>query len=224
MYASRILILFIIVISSCAQNKKGVSPNEGYVEAGIIVDPKTDEEEIQNLIRRVIKWANVETGPKLLPVTTDSEGKYYNGFDFTHVKRNLIRMKETEYFSKEFINNYKKIIRTLDERLKSGYYDQWPVDEQPPFIFANDMDPWTESQDYPYPDQSPYYWSFVEVEILHLDKKRGELNWKWGNLRPNAAPEWKDFRYKFRVRKENGKWKISYLHGFDYEDGIRKEG
>ena len=34
---------------------------------------------------------------------------------------------------------------------------------------------------------------------------------------------WKNFSYRFRAAKENGKWKIAYMGGFDFEKGILKD-
>ena len=74
-------------------------------------------------------------------------------------------------------------------------------------------------QDVPYDKPNPY--DFVIVEIIHFDKDKAELNWKWGKLKSVNDPGWKQFSYRFRVINENNKWEISYLQGFDYNESIK---
>ena len=106
---------------------------------------------------------------------------------------------------------------TLDKGLKTHKYDKWHTGELPTFSFANDVDPWCECQD-------NLSWSLVEVDVINLNDKKGELNCKWGKSELTRAPDWKEFRYKFGVEKENGRWKISYIEGFDFKQCIKKDG
>ena len=94
------------------------------------------------------------------------------------------------------------------------------VGELPTFTFSNDADPWTMCQDVPYDKPNPY--DFIEINMLNLEK--GEVDWKWGKLEANSDKGWKDFSYRFRVVKENDKWKIAYLQGFDFKKSIQKDG
>ena len=98
--------------------------------------------------------------------------------------------------------------------------EEWNINELPTFLFANDIDPWSLCQDVPYDNPNP--WNFLEINVNNLDK--GEIVWKWGNLPPNIDISWKDFSYKFRVAKENNKWKIRYMEGFDFKESTRKNG
>jgi hypothetical protein len=135
---------------------------------------------------------------------------------------NLEKLNETNLFAKEFIENYNQIIQTLDRKIKSNEFDKWNIYELPTFIFANDVNPWCLCQDVPYDNPNP--WDLVEVEIINLNSEKGELNWKWGKTERIAAPGWKEFTYRFKVTKENGKWKIAYLQGFDFKESTRKDG
>lgn len=179
-----------------------------------------DKEQIQNLIRQVLNWAETKNTIDLLPVLSDSKDSVYIGFDLDKHKQNLEKIQKTNLFATEFIENYNKIILTLDKGLKNGNYEKWLVGDLPPFIFANDFDPWTMSQDVPYDKPNPY--DFIEINIINSDK--GEAEWKWGKLELNNDKSWKDFSYKFRMVKENDKWKIAYLTGFDFKESTRKDG
>ncbi|MBG8555556.1 hypothetical protein [Hymenobacter guriensis] len=171
----------------------------------------TDEEkQIKHLIRNVLNWADANKSINLLPVISDTKDSVYVGFDLVKHKQNLTKLRQTTFFSKEFIENYNKIILTLDKELRSGK-EKWLVGDMPTFDFASDTDPWTLSQDVPYDEPNPY--DFVEIKIINLDK--GEVDWKWGKLESNSDIGWKNFSYRFRVVKEENKWKIAYLQGFD---------
>ena len=176
-----------------------------------------DKEQIQNLIRQVLNWSESKKSIDLLPALTDSKDSICIGFDFNKHKLNLDKLKETNLFAKEFIENYNQIIQTLDRKIRNNEFDKWNTYELPTFIFANDVNPWCLCQDVPYDKPNP--WDLVEVTVIKLDYEKGELTWTWGKS------EWsKDFGYKFRVSRENGKWKIAYMQGFDFKESTRKDG
>lgn len=176
-----------------------------------------DKDEIQTLIREMLKWAeSIKTFDMLPALSKDS---ICIGFDSVKLKQNLEVLKNTGFFTDEFIANYNQIIKTLDKKIKNKEIEVWNVYELPTFSFANDVDPWCLCQDVPFDNPNPY--DFVTIEIINLDKDKGEFNWKWGNLKPDYDPSWKNFSYKFKVVKENNKWRISYLQGFDYKDSTK---
>jgi len=176
-----------------------------------------DKEEIQYLIRQVLKWSDSKKTINLLPVLTNNKDSIYIGFDLDKHKATLVNLRETNFFTTEFIENYNQIILTLDKKLRNKEFEYWLVGDLPTFIFANDVNPWCLCQD-------NLDWEFVEVEIIDLKSDNGELNWKWGNLSSNNDPSWKEFSYKFKVVKDNNKWKIDYMEGFDFKESTRKDG
>jgi len=182
------------------------------------VETSTDEkEQIQNLIRQALNWADSKNSIDLLPVIADSKDSLYLGFDLELHKQNLDKLHQTNLFASEFIENYNQIILTFNKGLKNGKYEQWMVGELPPFNFSSDVNAWTLSQDVPYDNPNPF--DFVEVKLLDIDK--GEVNWKWGKPELITDPSWKEFEYKFKVVKEDNKWKISYLEGFDFKESTK---
>lgn len=134
----------------------------------------------------------------------------------------LDKLRETNFFATEFIENYNQIILTLDRKLREDKFEKWLVGDLPTFKFANDINPWCLCQDIPYDKPNP--WDLVEVKVINLNRGKGELVWKWGKTELNEAPGWKEFTYRFIVTKENGKWKIAYLQGFDLKESTRKAG
>ena len=211
-------ILFILIIGlvfvSCNQNNKTNVIKEEQTENLQVKELSKDEEEIQNLIRNVLKWADTENSIDILPALTDEEDSLYIGFDMKRHEENLNKLRKTDFFAKEFIENYNQIIRTLDKKMRSKEYDEWLVGDLPTFGFSNDEDVWCSCQDYPYDEGDPNAWN-VEVKVVRLNSENGELEYTWDKS------TWADFKYKFKVVKENGKWKISYMEGFDFEKGVR---
>ena len=206
-------LIFGLLLFGCNQaDTKTASVTEEKVSTSA-----NDKEQIQNLIRQVLNWADTKNSIDLLPVLTDSKDSVYIGFDLDKHKQNLDKLQQTNFFATEFIENYNQIILTLDKGIRNGNYGQWLVGDLPTFIFANDHSPWCNCQDN---DD----WNKVEVRVIKLTDNEGELEWTWGNLSADTHSSWKEFAYKFRVVKENDKWKIVYLTGFDFKESSRKDG
>jgi hypothetical protein len=173
-----------------------------------------DKEEIQVLIRQVLKWADSKNEFDLVPAL--SEDSICVGIDFDKLNKNIEKLRKTGFFADEFIDNYNRILKTLDKKIKNKEFEKWNIYELPTFSFANDVSPWCSCQD-------NFSWDNVQVEIVNLNADKGELKWNW-KLDSDTDQSWKDFAYKFSVVNVNNKWQISYLQGFDYEESIRRDG
>jgi hypothetical protein len=192
------------IISKASANRKS--------EALKFSNNYKDKDEIQTLIRQMLKWANSKSAIDLLPIL--SKDSICVGFDFDEQNLNLEKLRKTGFFADEFIDNYKSIIQTLDKKIKNKEFEKWNIYELPTFNFANDVNPWCSCQD-------NLSWDHIEVEPIKLSNDKGELKWNWGKLDSSVDSSWKDFSYTFRVVKVDNKWKISYLQGFDYKESIK---
>jgi len=206
-----------LCLFSCSNNEH----TESNVKADTTETAKTsenlnDKQKIQNLIRKVLNWSGAKNSIDLLPALADSKDSIYIGFDKEKLTANLEKLKVTNFFSAGFVENYNQIILTLDKGLRNKEFDKWQMGDLPTFGFANDDDPWCNCQ-----DNMP--WDQVEVEVINLNNTKGELYWNWGKPKSNWGKGWKEFKYKFDVEKENGAWKISYMQGFDFKEGTRKD-
>lgn len=213
--------IIVLAIAACSNGNKDkasapVTDTGKKPVASAIATPKNDTVEIRELIKKMLNWAETKKSMELVPALTDSKDSLCIGFDLKKLDTNLTELKNTNFFSAGFIENYKQIILTLDKKAKNKEF-KWSTDELPPFNFANDVDPWCDCQDVPYDKPSP--WGLVLIRVVSLDKEKGELYWTWGEPRAGRTPDWKDFSYKFKVQKEEGRWKISYLQGFDFKEG-----
>ena len=169
-----------------------------------LLTPSCDE--IQQLIRRVVKWSDSEYAIDLLPCISDENDSIYIGFDLDQLQQNLQLLKNTKLFSDHFIENYKQIILALDKKLKGNEfeYGAWYVGELAPFNFASGISPWCNCQD-------KMNWDLIEVVAI----SDLEYYWKWGGLTDEMHQSWKDFQYRFKVVHEEGNWKVDYLEGFE---------
>lgn len=176
-----------------------------------------NEEEILALIRKVLTWADSSNSISILPAISDSTDSIYVGFDLEKHKHNLELLRETDFFAPEFIENYNQIILTLDRGIKKRRYQPWLVGELPTFFFANDVSPWCNCQD-------NEDWSRVKIRVIRMAENEGELEWTWGSSDDESYSSWNDFAYRFKVAKVNGKWRISYMQGFDLKKSVRSDG
>ncbi|HVZ25465.1 MAG TPA: hypothetical protein VG842_05410 [Sediminibacterium sp.] len=131
---------------------------------------------IRQLIQNALAWSASSKSCDLLPVIDDSKDSIYKGFDLVKHRTNLEVLKNTGFFSTAFIENYNRIIVTLNRKLQNRELGNWHKGELPPFAFANDVDPWTKAQDIPY--ENP--WRFITVVPISYAPGAGWFYWKWG--------------------------------------------
>lgn len=207
----------IILLGCKAHDKPNVSGMQIKMAVKVntvTTDTTKDKQEIQKLIRNILAWAeDKKSTPVLLPYLINEKDSLVTGFDLARLKGIDDSLKITGFFSKEFIDTYNHIIQELDKKMKNKQIAPFSAGEIPPFAFDSDSDPWCDCQDVPY--DSPNAYSFVDVHIIRLNNTKGKLYWTWGNLPAYVSPDWKDGKYNFNVQKEDGKWKVSYLQGFD---------
>jgi hypothetical protein len=202
-YTALLILTFGPIIFGCDNQVKSKSAVSAKVSPEMKKSPDVhnDKREITALIRQVLKWGDSKNAVDLLPAL--SKDSICIGFDFTKQRKNDEELRRIGFFAEEFINNFDKIIQTLDKKIKNNEFEKWNIGELPTFSFANDVSPWCSCQD-------NFAWDKVEVEPVKIINDKAELKWKWGS---DAGPN--DFSRVFRVVKVGDKWKISYLQGFD---------
>ncbi|MDP4209606.1 MAG: hypothetical protein Q8928_12405 [Bacteroidota bacterium] len=211
-YLQILLLILVLIFSGCTQNSQSTLKADNQTDN----TKSNDKEEILKLIKQVIIWGDSKESIGLLPVLTDSKDSVYIGFDMIELKSNLDKLKETNYFATEFIENYRQIIVTLDKKLRNGEYEKWFVGDLPTFIFANDYSPWWNGQE-SFPIEKGM------VELINLDKDKGEFDFACGD-KGHGCDGLENYKMRFRVVKEDNKWKISYLEGFNFKESTRKDG
>jgi len=174
------------------------------------------------LIREALKWGS--ENEIALPGTVTAEGVdvcVNVGLNMKEHTKNLAKIRESGFFSREFVANYNNLITTLDQRLSLGDI-VWMCDVMQSFNFAQDHDVWIAGQELPYYDPEPF--EIIEMQTIQLDDTKGEFYWKWAavnGMGQATKSALENYKQRFEVVKEDGKWKISYLQTFDYEQGIK---
>jgi len=169
-----------------------------------------DKVEISELIRKLYKWEDKNQITIGQTAITDENEEKVIGFDTNKNLEFVDQLRRTNLFSEEFLSNYQRIVETLDKKIKTKEME-WFAGDIPPY--GNGANPWCNCQDEPYEN----HWDKLEITFTEINKSEATLSWTWGQS------DWsKDFNYKVRVKKENGKWKISYLQGFDIDEITKK--
>lgn len=194
------LILSSLIFQSCEKkiDKNSNSISENKTE---ILNPKNDSLELQKLVRDLYKWNETKnSNPDFDVLQKEKTDTIYANLDLDAHKQRLNELKETNFFDKEFLDNYDKIGVTIDEKMRNKslvYY----IGELP--SFGNDANPWCNCQDNP-----DNYWKILTIKKLNIKDNQADFVWTWGD----------DFEYKTKAVKENNVWKISYLEGFDFNE------
>lgn len=174
-----------------------------------------DKSEIEKLFRDMIYWSfNDTVHINLLPVLTDENDSIYIGFDFEELEITAQELKNTGFFSQTFIDNYKRLITELDRKIRNNEFEEWLVGDLPTFKFANDVGPFCNCQ------------GIVPVDSMNF------INEDFENVEAEGIAKWIDILGKTHIyglgkckfEKEQEHWKISYMSGFDYDDGIKRDG
>ena len=196
----------LIISISCIvkSNEKTINVSEEKKSTTILTE-EIEKKEIELLIRCFYKsyenigFATVDAHP-----ISDWHDSIYIGLDSVKILADINILKNTNYFSDEFIENWQRIAFFLDNKLKNKY-QEWIVGDMSPF-WGSDVDRWCLCQDIPSDD----FWENMQFNFLEINSQEAILTWTWDNS------EWSEnFNYKIRTTKKNGKWQISYMQGFD---------
>lgn len=163
-----------------------------------------DRTQIEKLIKSVNSWGGSANGSYgITYYTIDKKTGNCTGIDRKKHQLELVKFKKSGYFSAAFVENYNQIGVKQDQLIKTKKIPAWkPSEEVNPF---RNSSPWCNCQDGG--DMKK-----IKIKIIALEQNKGHLSWTW------SEPEYsKGFEYHFKVVKENGKWKIAYLEGFDFK-------
>jgi len=190
-YRNLAFLLIGLIFISCGQRKTET-------------DSATDDKaQLSELVINALKWHDKNSAYDGFEPVYNSEGLAV-GMDLDILEKELDRFTESNLFDKEFIDNYSKIVRTIDKQIKSKEL-VFTDEDMPPYGGA---DPWCNCQDIPY--ENP--WDDIIFDFLSLDSEKATFKWTWGD------PTWDEyFTYLVEAKKTNETWKITYLEGFDFK-------
>lgn len=175
-----------IILSSCRYSPTNTEKTEDSF--------KSDSLEITHLVTETYRWYcnNVSQ----LDFDVIEKDSFQVGIDSIKLLGIIDKLKESDYFSKNFIDNYEKLGLAADSIMRSGKYYYNEIN----FNFQS-ADIWTHSQDF-----DLKIWE--KLKFTDLNIKGDEASIKW------HTEEYKD-KSVVKLKKDNGKWKISYLDGID---------
>ena len=203
-YIGLLFLIFGMTFSGCNQKRK-TTTTENELEKIETLGKPIDKKEIRELIRTLYKWEDKNSITIGQTALIDENEEKVIGFDTIKNLEFIEEFRKTKLFSEEFLSNYQKVVKTLDKKIKSKEIE-WLAGDMPPY--GNGSNPWCNCQDEPYAE----YWDKIEITFIEINQSKATLTWTWGQS------EWsKDFNYKVKVKKENEKWKVSYLQGFDFD-------
>jgi hypothetical protein len=194
-----IILLFCACKGTVSNDATKIDSGEAEVSA-ITLNRSQDSTELIDLVRKLYQWHETQKMKQsgFVPLKSNPSDTTYSGMDLDANKKSIQELKETFLFSDEFLHDYRAIAIKMDKELKEGS-SVWVAGDMPPF--NDDVDEWCNCQDSPVDK----YWNIIQITDLKIISDEATFKWTWGD----------DFFYKTKARKLNGKWKISYLEGFD---------
>lgn len=142
------------------------------------------------------EW-NDSIGYKTPDHTFIAKDSLYLDLDRKALAIRLDQLKATNFFSEEFLKNFASFGDEMEKQLKTGTVKYY-VGDVPPF--GLDASPWCNCQDAP-----ENHVQKLQLADLIINADSSSFNWTWGD----------GFRYKMKMKKESGEWKVYYMEGFD---------
>lgn len=174
-----------------------------------------DKKEIEKLVKDMYRWnGNGDLGYEFKNIVKDS---LIVGYDIVSSEVCLKKLRESGFFAEEFVFNMNKIIKKQDELLRTGKVE-WLDGDMSPFEVDN-ANNWCNCQDEP-TDNDPY--GQIKITFTKLNQKEADIFWKW-NVTKDVDPSWAEPKYTIRLVKENNKWKIAWMEGWDYDVNTKAE-
>ncbi len=167
-------------------------------------DRLNDSLALLELTRKLYHWAGEESkGADFEPALANVNDTTYAGIDLKTHQQRLKELEQTGLFTHNFKVNYNKIALAIDKEVKNRALI-WEPGVLPPF--GNGANPWCNCQDTP--DNYP---AKIWIMQLSFNNDTASYNWSWGD----------GLVYHIKALREDGKWKIDYMEGFDYDTYIR---
>jgi len=166
---------------------------------------ETDHEKIaiQTVIKNMYRWQE-SCRPAMQMKAIVKDGLIIS-FDMTKTKAHIKEIEKTGFFAQEFLDNMLKIYTTENRMLKNKEVEWLNGDMSP---FGSDSSPWCNCQDVP-TNNDPF--GIIKFKYLEFNDQEAILNWYW-----DISGGW-NRNYKIRTAKEDGKWKIAWMEGWDHD-------
>lgn len=198
-----IILSIILSLTSCSgQTNKSSTQSEDKIAFGKL---DNDSIELTTLIKQVYEWhmsKRIDDFPYKYEEPADT---LFTGIDWEKYNNNFKIFKQTSFFSLDFLDRHKEIALTLDTSIKKADNEWRNINDGIP-LWDTDADDWCGCQDYP-----DNYWEKLIIHDLEIKSEIASFYWTWDEQLKSDS-----FKYKMTAIKEDGKWKINSMEGFDY--------
>lgn len=188
-----ILAISLIFLASCSQNRA-----ETKMES-TGSDRQKDSLEAISSVKNVYKWHD-SVKSELTDFNVLIVDSFQTGLDSSSFEKTFKAIKESHLFSTSFVASYKELGEIINKKLKSAN-PKYLNEINFPF---QDADPWTYFQ-----DDAGQFWNKLIISDFNLSSDSASLNWYIQDK------DSKTDKYLVKLVKENKKWLVSYLEGFN---------
>jgi hypothetical protein len=196
------IIFWVVFLSGCNRSTSIQIRQSNLPPAQKTVDPSAynDSVELLNLLKSVYKW-HAKNQAKYSDFDVIVKDSFQTGINYESFNKTFSALQQTNYFSTSFLDNYKKIADYVNNKLTTAnpkYLNEINFSFQ-------DADPWTGFQ-----DDFQDFRDKLKITNYSADKNFASLIWR---VQDN---DWTSEKYAVRFTKENSKWRVAYLEGFDF--------
>lgn len=193
-----------------ALNKKNMKPFLILLSVGIFIascnqagsvrsSRPGDSAEVVKLLKEIYRWHDKDQANSI-DFSIIVQDSLQVGVNYDSLGRRLNVLKQTDYFSSAFVDNYKKLADQVNNKLTKA---NPKLLNEINFGFQ-EADPWTGFQ-----DDAPEYWNKFTITDYSATADSASLKWKI------QIADWTSEPYAVKFSFENGKWRVAYLEGFD---------
>ena len=169
-----------------------------------------DKAAIETLVKNMYVWNESRSHDRELEPLV--QGTNVVGYNLDSHKLYLKELRDSGFFAEEFIANLDKIVQEQNKLLTSGKV-KWQDGDIGPF--QGDVNVWCGCQDEPAEDA----YNKITLHFENLTNTTAKFYWNWEGF----GDDWSAEHYNMRAVKEDGKWKIAYMEGWDYNANLGVE-
>jgi hypothetical protein len=207
--AKTIILLFCLSLTACKKDRD-TQTNAPQPTPAVQINIADDKIAIDNLVKDMYVWNEKRHQDK--DFETVVKDSMVVGYNMENHKRFLKELRTSGFFAEEFITNIDKIAQEQHKLLSSGKI-KWSDGDLGPF--DGDVNAWCGCQDEP----AANAYRKITLHFEKIDNNAATFYWNWEGF----GADWAAEHYNMRAVKENGKWKIAYMQGWDYAANLGVE-
>lgn len=170
---------------------------------------KKDSVELTNLVRQVYKWHMTNSFIDFPYKYEKPADTIFVGIDWEIYNKNAEALKNTIFFTEDFLLSHKTIALNIDSSMKRADIKWRNINDGIP-LWDTEADDWCGCQDFP-----DNYWQLITLDSLQIVNNSASFYWTW-----DKGPSDYTFHYKMTAKKIGDIWKINSMEGFKYYGSV----